>query len=452
MQYLDCLSTALATSSCWGSVGGESNWDAFERSWFQTACPTPPSSVMTQLPQPSTVQLELSPVSTIIPPGPITAPPPPVAPTNSWSEGAPLLEGDCTATSFSLIQGDNMVVYVPFVGCDNARPECCPFNVRTAAADGSKQEGNRIAAVPGQFPQPQSGDMATLARCPMDYYSVPGGLCCPKYVDPFLFLPFLPEILAGPNSEGISGYFKFTSTIASATPCFSSLAVKASPPVITAGDPQNPANSNLPTSAILNVVWAMGYNVGASQAGSSSRLSTGAIIGIAVGVGLLVVLVGVLAAFAVLKRKKKKKSESQSFVGPIMAQTPGAGGMAYKPGYHAPPGSPPPVSTASPAGSPGPKYAGTVSSQYAPSAVTSAGGGGYSDHGRAGSGGGGGWQEQHGLYPSGAAYGGGWQQQPVHEGHAQQGYGYSSDQGPWPQQQQQQQSQGYEPYRRHQLE
>ncbi|KAK0667918.1 hypothetical protein QBC41DRAFT_322967 [Cercophora samala] len=276
-----------------------------------------------------------------------------------------------------MIQGDSMVVYVPFIGCDNSRPECCPFSVRTDAlsggGSGDQQQANRIAIVPGQFPQPQSGDSAKLARCPMDYYSVSGGLCCPN------------------------GYFKFTSTFASATPCFSSLVVKAPPPVITAGDPRNPANSNLPTSAILNVVWAMGYSVGVSQAGGSNGLSTGAIVGIATGVGLLVVLLGALAAFAVVKRTKKKKTEAQSLVGPTMP--PGGGGMAYQPGYHAPPGSPPPVSTTSPAGSPEAKYAGTVSSQYAPSAVAFAGGG-------------------HG----------------------------------WQHEQQQQQGQGYEPYRRHQLE
>lgn len=63
----------------------------------------------------STVQLELSPVSTIIPPGPITAPPLPVAPSIIPGEGAPLLEGDCTATSFSMIQGDDKVFYVPWI-------------------------------------------------------------------------------------------------------------------------------------------------------------------------------------------------------------------------------------------------------------------------------------------------------------------------------------------------
>lgn len=52
IQYLECVSVALATSSCWGVVGGEPYWEAYEQFWFQTARPTPPSSVMAQLPQP----------------------------------------------------------------------------------------------------------------------------------------------------------------------------------------------------------------------------------------------------------------------------------------------------------------------------------------------------------------------------------------------------------------
>ncbi|CAP68187.1 uncharacterized protein PODANS_7_4890 [Podospora anserina S mat+] len=299
---------------------------------------------MAQLPQPSTVQLELSPVSTIISPGPITAPPLPVAPSIILGEGAPLLEGDCTATSFSMIQGDDKVFYVPFIGCDNSRPECCPFSVRTVAvADGSKQQANRMAAVPGQFPQPQSGDTAKLVKCPMDYYSVPRGLCCPN-----------------------------------ATPFFSSLIEKASPPVITAGDAKNPANSDFPTSAILNAAWAIGYSLRVSQAGGSNSLSPGAVVEIAVRVGMLVLL-GALVAFALVSHKKKKR-EAQSFSGPTVA--PGGGGMAHQSGYHAPPGSPPPASTASPAGSPGAKYAGIVSSQYAPNAVNAAASGGGQEDGK----------------------------------------------------------------------
>ncbi|KAK4638736.1 hypothetical protein QC761_704890 [Podospora bellae-mahoneyi] len=337
IQYLECVSVALATSSCWGAVGGEPNWEAYEQSWFQTACPTPLSSVMAQLPQPSTVQLELSPASTIIPLGPITAPPLPVAPSIIPGEGAPLLKGDCTATSFSMIQGDDKVFYVPF---RLRQLETGVLSIQFAVADGSKQQANRMAAVPGQFPQPQSGDTAKLVKCPMDYYSVPGGLCCPN------------------------GYFKFTSTLASATPFFSSLIEKASPPVITAGDVKNPANSDLPTTAILNAVWAMGYSLGVSQAGVSNGLSPGAEARIGVGVGMLVLL-GALVAFALVSHKKKKR-EAQSFIGSTVA--PGGGGMAYQSGYHAPPGSPPPASTASPAGSPAAKYAEIVSSQYAPSA------------------------------------------------------------------------------------
>ena len=51
VQYLDCVSAAITASTCVGAVG-IADWDAYERSWFQSACPTPPSSVMSLLPQP----------------------------------------------------------------------------------------------------------------------------------------------------------------------------------------------------------------------------------------------------------------------------------------------------------------------------------------------------------------------------------------------------------------
>lgn len=186
----------------------------------------------------------------------------------------------------------------------------------------------------------------------------------------------------------------------------------------------------------------MGYNLGVSQAGGSNGLSPGAVVEIAVGIVMLVLL-GALVAFALVNHKKKKR-ETQSFIGPTVA--PGGGGMAYQSGYHAPPGSPPPASTASPAGSPGAKYAGIVSSQYAPSAVTAAASGGhrYSDYGKPENEGAGGWQEQRTIYPSQPAYGHGWQQHPVYDGH--------THQWEWQREQHQQQGHTYEPYRRYQLE
>ncbi|KAK3987524.1 hypothetical protein QBC44DRAFT_383175 [Cladorrhinum sp. PSN332] len=367
-QYLSCVSSAIATSSCSGAVG---DWDGFERSWLLGSCSAPPSSVMAVLPQPSTVQLSTEPVAITTPPVPITDLPPAVV-TVSYqpSSGGKLLEGDCSSTSFSVINAGDMMFYAPIVGCNANRPECCPWIVSGSAAQAatagatagpSNQDINRVAAAAGQFPMPENGQISILPRCPNDYYSV-SGLCCPN------------------------GYFKFTREMASQTPCFSSLVVKASPPVITVGAPGVPTNTGVPTSALVNIALAMSYQVEPDPAASSSSgLSQGAIIGIGIGAGILAILIiGLVACLIVRARRKKRKNGAQPV--PQMAQdnpfadAPGLGGgvvdpnslhaqqgMTYKPGYHAPPGSPPP---ASPAPQPG-GYAATVSSaRYTPTVVS----------------------------------------------------------------------------------
>ncbi|KAK4185325.1 hypothetical protein QBC35DRAFT_389799, partial [Podospora australis] len=342
------------------------------------------------------------PVSTVTLDGPITVPPTPV-PTMTYTQGATPLSGECSSNSFSMIQGATMVYYVPFVGCNNDRPECCPFNVTTspqsAVAGPVAQEegGDQVAAVPGQFPMPKEGGFVTLSRCPQDFYSV-SGMCCPN-----------------------SGYFQFTTEVASQTPCFSSLAAKATPPVITAGNPSNPKQSNLPTSGIVNVAWALGYSVSPSPTPSSSGMSTSAKIGIGVGVSLGIVALAILGAFFLVRWQKKRKARRQA-----VPQTPdpsAVGMTAYKPGYHAPPrGSPPLVSSLGTA-SPGPfghnaAYAPTVNSAYTPTAPV----GPYTDT-----------SPPHG--------GGGWDQGPYGPPQQQPGYNDYSHQGGWQQQQMGQETQ-----------
>jgi len=142
---------------------------------------------MAQLPQPSTVQVELSPVNIVTPPA--SAIPPSsnrvvVQPTSTFNGGGQLLaEPDCKSTSYTLMSADDVVYYAAVVGCDANRPQCCPWSVSveggspTAAAN----DGNRVAGGPGQFPVPANGVKALLEKCPDDYYSV-SGQCCPKYV------------------------------------------------------------------------------------------------------------------------------------------------------------------------------------------------------------------------------------------------------------------------------
>lgn len=100
-----------------------------------------------------------------------------------------------------------------------------------------------------------------------------------------------------------SGFFKFTTQIAYQTPCFSSFKAKMTPPPVTLGLPNNPTDLSKPTSAINNLVWAMGYNM----TEPSSGLSQAATIGIGVGAGVFgIALIGLLAVVFIRIRRSKK--------------------------------------------------------------------------------------------------------------------------------------------------
>jgi hypothetical protein len=85
-----------------------------------------------------------------------------------------LLKGPCSSTSFTQVDAKSTVFYAGFVGCDQARPECCPWAV---ASTGSNVQDNTAYALP----TPVNSDLAQLASCADDYYSISGG-CCPKCV------------------------------------------------------------------------------------------------------------------------------------------------------------------------------------------------------------------------------------------------------------------------------
>ncbi|KAK3331687.1 hypothetical protein B0T19DRAFT_413805 [Cercophora scortea] len=286
--YLDCLSAAIATSSCWGdaNVGiASADWDGYERSWFQTSCAKPPATVMAELPQPTTVQIVFSSVNVVTPAAPV----PPVAATQieppKYSGTGQLLVGACSDPTYTLIDGGDTVYLAAFVGCGADRPECCPWSVSststTVTAARVTQAGVLVAGGAGNFPAPASGVQTNLARCPDDYYSV-SGQCCPN------------------------GFYKFTSMIAHQTPCFSSLAAKVTPPPVTAGQQDNPTDTSKPTSAVVNIAWAMGYNVSSDAGGPA--LSKGATIGIGVGAGVVAIALVATAALVILRIRRNKKA------------------------------------------------------------------------------------------------------------------------------------------------
>lgn len=121
-------------------------------------------------------------VISVIPSGPISETPRPLATPNAH-DGGNLLAGDCASTSYTLVNGGDLVLYAAFVGCGAERPECCPWDVSTDAPPGNPgsgpPEGGHVAAAGGDFPIPAADVKDRLERCPQDYYSV-SGQCCPK--------------------------------------------------------------------------------------------------------------------------------------------------------------------------------------------------------------------------------------------------------------------------------
>ncbi|KAK1756557.1 hypothetical protein QBC47DRAFT_187621 [Echria macrotheca] len=281
---------------------------------------------MAQLPQPATVQVDLTPVNIVTPPATavLTTSNHVAQPSSTFAGTGQLLsQSDCSSTSYTLVKAETVVYYAAFVGCDASRPQCCPWSVSvdgSATTTGALDEGNRVAGGPGQFPIPANGIQALLNRCPDDYYSV-SSQCCPN------------------------GYYKFTSRIAFQTPCFSFLKTPIKPPALTAGLAGNPTDTNLPTSAVVNMAWAMGFNV--SDA-AQPPLSKGAAIGVGVGAGVFGLGLIALAVFVCLRVRRNKKQALEGGAGPGQAQQPGMGqvaaaqGTMYQQGYHqAAPGSPP---------------------------------------------------------------------------------------------------------------
>ncbi|KAM7187446.1 hypothetical protein V8F20_010971 [Naviculisporaceae sp. PSN 640] len=300
LDYLNCVSEAVATSSCSAALG-LGDWEEYRRDWLGRSCNKPPQSVMISISQPSYVDISYTPIVTVTPTTTITTPNRVATPT--YSGTGELLAGPCTQTQYTLLDAGDMVYQAALVGCNADRPECCPFEVATTSA----AQGNRVAGEQGGFPTPAAHALSALTACPDDYYPV-SGQCCPV------------------------GYFKFTKRIAYQTPCFSSFKGKMTPPPVTLGLPNNPTDISKPTSAINNLVWAMGYNM--TQ--QSSGLSQAATIGIGVGAGVFGIALIALLAIVFIRIRRSKKAALADQSTPENEPQPGT---TYSQGYAAPPQS-----------------------------------------------------------------------------------------------------------------
>jgi len=81
----------------------------------------------------------------------------------AYAGSGDLLLGYCTTPDYILLTGPT-TYWAPFIGCDQNKPDCCPFPVVTGAAN---------------YPTPQATSQATLPHCPEDYQAISNG-CCPS--------------------------------------------------------------------------------------------------------------------------------------------------------------------------------------------------------------------------------------------------------------------------------
>jgi hypothetical protein len=98
-----------------------------------------------------------------------------------------------------------------------------------------------------------------------------------------------------------SGFWPFTKEVGGQTPCWSSMD-EVEPPTLTL--PKDAKTLDKPTSAVVNIVWAMRYPVGEPGGGG---LSTAAKAGIGAGAGVAAILIGGLAICLWRSRRKNKQ-------------------------------------------------------------------------------------------------------------------------------------------------
>ncbi|KAK4102807.1 hypothetical protein N658DRAFT_324595 [Parathielavia hyrcaniae] len=309
ISFLDCFYSEIATGTCaqyW--FGTSYDYGQFQQSWYTEYCGTIPPSVMPHLQPPSSVNLEFASIDVVTATAALDQPDYDGQPLYQGS--GQLLRAECSATDFTLVDAGSTVYYAGFMGCVKDRPECCPWAVATATA--TAQDNDRVY----DFPTPVDDGLARLPSCADDYYSISGG-CCP------------------------TGFWPFTKEIGGITPCWSSVRT-VDPPTLTVEE--DAQTKDKPTSAVINIVWAMRYPVDDSSGGKG--LSTAAKAGIGAGAGVAAILIGGLAICLWRSRRKNKKlAEAQSAAPPAMAPNPT--GQYPAPGTY-PPGMLPPGKVPSP--------------------------------------------------------------------------------------------------------
>ncbi|KAK3901972.1 hypothetical protein C8A05DRAFT_15909 [Staphylotrichum tortipilum] len=300
IPYLDCFYSQIATGTCASYYFGTAGYADYQLSFYSEYCGgTVPPSAMAHIQAPTSVSLSLATVKVTTAPGALKQPNFNAAP--NYSGTGELLKGPCSSTSFTLVDATSTVYYAGFIGCNRDRPECCPWSVAQQGVAAGGAATNSAGNLLYDLPKPANSDLAQLASCADDYYSISGG-CCPN------------------------GFWPFTSAVGGITPCWSSKTSIRAPTLTVEKDAKS---MDKPTSAVVNIVWAMRYPV-ADTSGSSGGLSTAAKAGIGAGAGVAVILI---AALAICLWRSKRKNK---------ALTPDPAAAAAAAAAFPPPGQQPP--------------------------------------------------------------------------------------------------------------
>ncbi|KAF2814040.1 uncharacterized protein BDZ99DRAFT_567734 [Mytilinidion resinicola] len=211
------------------------------------------------------------------------------SPIPQYTGSGNVLKGYCATPDYTLIDGGPTAYWAPVLGCVGDKTDCCAFSVASMTAASTLQSTLQAKQVGGAsvgFPIPRS-DGAELDTCPDDYTSVGNG-CCPSQYNPW--------------NAAFDGQ----------TPCYlelSGAAVMTPPPVpdTYALKATGSGGTSKPTSAVVNVVYAMQYKVKAPKNGGLALPSK---IGIGAGAGIGALAFGILMIFLLWKRRDRKRNRA----------------------------------------------------------------------------------------------------------------------------------------------
>ncbi|ORY15352.1 hypothetical protein BCR34DRAFT_184315 [Clohesyomyces aquaticus] len=211
----------------------------------------------------------------------------PVIPTGEVSTTS-ILQGYCSEPAYTILDGPT-AYWVPVIGCISSKSNCCPT---PTAGSGANPSAGPAGGAGAAFPISSFPPQSTLEGCPQDYHTV---------------------TLSGQTGCCPSSYWLWSTSFGGQVPCYSLLSSAVTAPPIpdtlaaTRSDTAA-AVSAKPTSAIVNIAYALQYPVNPPD--KKPVLEKKAKIGVGVGVGSAAVILGVLIFLLVRNffgHKKVKK-------------------------------------------------------------------------------------------------------------------------------------------------